>query len=318
MGLYYFSFDKNYIYYIALSYGIHNGVSYDDCKPGNPSHLGYCEASTDTLITALNTLLTYGTGPSLSNSYFNDNVHFSRASYSNYYLTTRLEAQNVKFVKDMIDYSLYAEKYANKNTGKAVFFNSWDTAWPNYNFQNIEIAYQKALSLDWESILRDSFVNTNLIWKDFENVFFAWYTKGSGNSDARTVVKENFLPGGIGVVGTSFGCQKIREIDGEGCGSLLADGATATIGTVFEPYATNFPEADKFFNVFLPTSRDGFTFAESCYNSINKVPFLATCVGDPLYHLRADYETDSSIPIISNIQTSYNQVTDNKYYGKIS
>ena len=63
-------------------------------------------------------------------------------------------------------------------------------------------------------------------------------------------------------------------------GPLLAHGATATIGSVYEPYLAATPDMNAFFWRFVYS---GFSLAEAAWASQNSVSWQNLVVGDPLY-----------------------------------
>jgi tetratricopeptide (TPR) repeat protein len=60
---------------------------------------------------------------------------------------------------------------------------------------------------------------------------------------------------------------------------LLADGATATMGCVDEPYLDGTPNIGVFFKRWL----EGFTFGEAAYAAQSVLSWQTTVIGDPLY-----------------------------------
>jgi uncharacterized protein (TIGR03790 family) len=62
-------------------------------------------------------------------------------------------------------------------------------------------------------------------------------------------------------------------------GPFLAKGAAATLGNVYEPYLSQTPHIDMFYQRLL----EGGTFLEACYFAESVLSWQTTFVGDPLY-----------------------------------
>lgn len=77
----------------------------------------------------------------------------------------------------------------------------------------------------------------------------------------------------------SFSGSSVRTRTAYWIGPLLAKGAAATLGTVFEPYLSYAPHIDMFFQRLL----DGAPFLEAGYYSEPVLSWQTTFVGDPLY-----------------------------------
>ena len=77
----------------------------------------------------------------------------------------------------------------------------------------------------------------------------------------------------------SFSASTLRDPRKNWCAPLIAAGAAATIGNVYEPYLG----LTTAFDVFFDRLRAGFTFAESCYMGQRFLSWMNTFVGDPLY-----------------------------------
>jgi tetratricopeptide (TPR) repeat protein len=88
------------------------------------------------------------------------------------------------------------------------------------------------------------------------------------------------MPGAFAYHLHSFSAATLRSTNRHWAGPLLAKGATATMGSVYEPYLTGTPDLAVF------TARliyQGFTFGEAACASQNVASWQTTVVGDPLY-----------------------------------
>ncbi|GMU25082.1 MAG: hypothetical protein AMXMBFR13_51530 [Phycisphaerae bacterium] len=91
----------------------------------------------------------------------------------------------------------------------------------------------------------------------------------------------DFVPGAVAVHIASFEAISLKRRGERGwCAGLLADGASATVGPVAEPYLHSFPRPDDFFGLLL-TGR--FTLAEVYAYTSPLNSWMQMLLGDPLY-----------------------------------
>jgi uncharacterized protein (TIGR03790 family) len=109
-------------------------------------------------------------------------------------------------------------------------------------------------------------------------LYAGWYDGNVSGPFARPKVE--FMPGAFAYHLHSFSAYTLRTTNQYWCGPLLADGATATMGCVDEPYLDGTPRIDIFFSCWLP---EGFTFGEAAYACQRFVSWQTTVIGDPLY-----------------------------------
>lgn len=103
----------------------------------------------------------------------------------------------------------------------------------------------------------------------------AWY---AGDPSAWRSLPR-FRCGAIAVHLHSFAAHSLRNPRAYWVAPLLAAGATATFGTVFEPYTVGFP----YEGVFWDRIARGWTFGEAAVASSQLVSWQAVFLGDPLY-----------------------------------
>jgi hypothetical protein len=108
-------------------------------------------------------------------------------------------------------------------------------------------------------------------------IYLGWYT----GSVQGPMAKEDFrfVPGAIAVHIHSFSAATLRDPHADWAAPLLAHGASATLGNVYEPYLGLTTNLD----FFADRLRNGFNFAESAYAAQPVLSWMATFVGDPLY-----------------------------------
>ena len=104
-------------------------------------------------------------------------------------------------------------------------------------------------------------------------LYYGWYSLGKYR-DAF-----DWAPGAIAVHLASSEARSLREGD-YWCPRLIADGVTATLGPVAEPYADAFPPADLFFR---RVAEGQYSLVESYFLSLPHLSWRMVLVGDPLY-----------------------------------
>jgi len=90
----------------------------------------------------------------------------------------------------------------------------------------------------------------------------------------------DFVPGAIGFHISSLEAVDLRDGSSkQWCPAMLADGITATLGAVAEPYLQSFPKPDEFFSELL----DGCCLVEAYYRTNPYNSWQLVLIGDPLY-----------------------------------
>ncbi len=108
-------------------------------------------------------------------------------------------------------------------------------------------------------------------------LYLGWYAGGVSGPFTRP--DWHFLPGAVAIHIHSYSATSIRGDKDFWVGPLLARGAAATCGNVYEPYLS----LTVHFDHFVPRLQAGFTFGEAAYMSLPAVSWMNTVVGDPLY-----------------------------------
>lgn len=109
-------------------------------------------------------------------------------------------------------------------------------------------------------------------------LYVGWY---EGNvSGPFTRPKVEFMPGAIAYHLHSFSGASVRDPAQFWVGPFLAKGATAVMGSVYEPYLSGTPDMAIFINRILYHK---FTFGEAAYTASSVLSWQTTVVGDPLY-----------------------------------
>jgi hypothetical protein len=108
-------------------------------------------------------------------------------------------------------------------------------------------------------------------------IYLGWYSGSIQGPMAKPAFR--FVPGAVAVHIHSFSAATLRDSHANWAAPLLAHGAAATLGNVYEPYLGLTTNLD----FFADRLRNGFTFAESSYAAQPVLSWMATFVGDPLY-----------------------------------
>jgi hypothetical protein len=87
------------------------------------------------------------------------------------------------------------------------------------------------------------------------------------------------VPGAIAYHLHSFSATTVRDVTNAWVAPLIAHGADATMGMVYEPYLALTPHED----IFTRRLLQGDYFAEAAYASEGGLSWMLTVVGDPLY-----------------------------------
>lgn len=109
-------------------------------------------------------------------------------------------------------------------------------------------------------------------------LYAGWYDWNASGPFARPKVE--FMPGAFAYHLQSFSAQTLRTSTQHWCGPLLAEGVTATMGSIDEPYLDGTPDIGVFFERWLLS---GFTFGEAAYACQATLSWQTTVIGDPLY-----------------------------------
>ncbi len=108
-------------------------------------------------------------------------------------------------------------------------------------------------------------------------IYYGWYDADVSGPFARE--RRLFVPGAVAVHLHSFNARTVRDPKFAWAAPLLARGAAATLGNVYEPYL----ELTVHFDVLQDRLLSGFTLAEAAYAGMRGLSWMGVVVGDPLY-----------------------------------
>lgn len=193
-------------------------------------------------------------------------------------MVARLDGPTEAIAKGLIDKALEAERdglwgrayidLRNINDGEYKQGEAW-----------IKLAGEVTAKLGWETIIDNkpetfprSFPLSQI------GFYFGWY---DGNlSGAFAWGQPEFMPGAFAYHLHSFSAESLRTTNRNWTGPLLAQGVTATMGCVYEPYLGGTPDVGTFMIRWL---HNRFSLGEAAYAGSPVLSWQTTVVGDPLY-----------------------------------
>jgi uncharacterized protein (TIGR03790 family) len=193
-------------------------------------------------------------------------------------MVARLDAASPEIVRGMVDRALEAE--TNGLWGRA-YFDLRNTTEPGMKPGDdwIRGAAEICRRLGFETVVDE---NPGTFPAGFPMSHIAWYAGWYDGDVSGPFLqpKVEFMPGAFAYHLHSFNANTLHNTNHGWAGSLLAKGATITMGTVNEPYLGGTPE------VAIFTARMiyyGFSFGEAAYAAQPVLSWQTTVVGDPLY-----------------------------------
>ncbi len=132
-------------------------------------------------------------------------------------------------------------------------------------------------------------------------VYYGWYASSVNGPFADFGFR--FRPGGIAVHIHSFSAATLRDPQQGWAGPLLARGASATLGNVYEPYLSLTADLQ----IFQDRLMAGFTLAESGWAATRGVSWMSVVIGDPLYRPYAAWRSPNRPTKLSSWET-YRQI----------
>ncbi len=195
-------------------------------------------------------------------------------------LVARLDGPSASIARGLVDKALQAER--DGLWGRAYFdARGLTTNQMNYlaGDQWILGAAQIAAALGFETVVDDK---PELFPPEFPMsqiaLYAGWYAGDA--CGPFQLPKVEFMPGAFAYHLHSFSANTLRSTRQAWCGPFLAEGATCTMGCVYEPYLGLTPNVAIFLERF---SIAQFTFGEAAWASQPALSWQTTVVGDPLY-----------------------------------
>lgn len=272
---------ENKIRYVVLMHGIPLKIApasnYPGDHPAGPAPMSEVNcASVDSELACLGYLTRTISGP-LQNPYFRSYKAFADAGLPNLMLVCRLDAPTGQIVRRMIDDSLQAERtglwgitYIDTRGIKEGAMILGDN-WLNGIAADCRKHGLPVIKDDKPELFPDDYPMR------YASQYYGWYSEDIAGALARDDF--HFLPGAVACHIHSYSASSLRDPHKGWVAPLLAQGAAASMGSVYEPYLPLTPNLD----IFEEHLRTGYSFAESAYASIRVVSWMSTFVGDPLY-----------------------------------
>ena len=272
---------ENHIRFVALMRGIPLKIAeapgYPGDRPtGHQQQLDVNNAAVDSELSTLG-LCTSQISGEVSNHYFRSFTPFMDCPLAPFMLVCRLDAPTPAIVRSMIEGGLAAEQHGL--TGFAYIDMRGVTEGPLAEGDRWLAAAAGGLRESGVPLVSDS--SPEQFPVDFPMTHAAYYLGWYSGDVAGPISRSDFrfVPGAVAVHIHSYSASTLRSTVSGWVGPLLAHGAAATIGNVYEPYLSLTPNLD----VFTDRLRNGFNFAESAYASERVLSWMTTFVGDPLY-----------------------------------
>jgi uncharacterized protein (TIGR03790 family) len=270
------------IHFVALMRGIPLKIAPQsepyagDSSEGPPQVMAHNEASVDSELAVLGVYSRRISG-GLNNPYFRSYQRVAESGFPALLLVCRLDAPTPALVRRMIDDSLAAE--ARGLRGMA-YIDARGTQDPNliegdkWLLNAATTARRRGMPVVLDTgagLYPEAYPMTHAA------IYLGWYAEHIAGPFVRPDFR--FEAGAVAVHLHSFSGSTLRDPRRYWCAPLLAAGAAATVGNVYEPYLGLTPSLD----VFFDRLRAGFSFAESSYMSQRLLSWMTTFVGDPLY-----------------------------------
>lgn len=112
---------------------------------------------------------------------------------------------------------------------------------------------------------------------DAPAIYFGWYARNVNG--VFNLPDFSFSTGAIAAHLHSFSAANIRSPTQGWVGPLVARGAVATVGNVYEPYL----QQTHNFEVLMKALASGMNFGDACYAAVPGLSWQSIAVGDPLY-----------------------------------
>jgi uncharacterized protein (TIGR03790 family) len=250
--------------------------NYPGDVPGQPPIGNRNEASVDSELAVLG-LFSRQISGERSNPYFQNFRTIGEFDNPVLLLVCRLDGPSAEIVRRMITDAIATEKSglwgrayvdgAHNTTGNFAIGDEWlRSIVDQLHKVGVPVVYD-----DRPETFPDGFPVTDAA------LYYGWYNGNVSGPFARPDF--HFVPGALAVHIHSFSAGTLRDVNANWVAPLIAKGAAASIGNVYEPYLQLTPHLDIFNDRLL----HGFTFAESAYMSVRVLSWMSVMVGDPLY-----------------------------------
>ena len=216
-------------------------------------------------------------GGPLPNPFFGKTESFAALPFTPMFLVGRLDGPDPATARRLLDDALATE--ATGLYGKA-YIDLAQKNEPGYKLgEDWLLAAARALELQGIPTMVDSLPSTlppNFPMQDAA-FYLGWYTQTADGPFLNPAF--TFRPGAIACHIHSFSATSLRNSRDFWCGPLLAKGAAAVLGNVWEPYLQFTTHLDAFTNGLLA----GRNLAEAAWGATQALSWMNVVLGDPLY-----------------------------------
>jgi uncharacterized protein (TIGR03790 family) len=189
-------------------------------------------------------------------------------------IVSRLDGPSVEIAKGLVDKAILAETLGC--SGRCLLDTRGDGLGDGYLARDITM---RNLGANWAKVGHEFDHDPVPDVVDLSTAadllhYFGWYA-----TTQKPAGRVRFRTGAIAAHLHSFSASIVRSHQHNWVGPLLAWNATASYGTVYEPYLVTFPEE----NVLWDRLVDGFTFGEAGLIASSAISWQTVFCGDPLY-----------------------------------
>ena len=256
-------------------------------NPADPPGTGPIASHNEGSVDSELALLAYGhhaIAGAIPNPYFQSFKPIRDFDSGSILLVCRLDGPTPEIVRRMIVDSVAAEK--NGLWGRAYVDSSHRTApgaetgdkWMEEIVQQLHKTGVPVVLEDTPNVFPDGFPMSDCA------LYYGWYAGGITGPFNQPDFK--FVQGAIAAHIHSFSASTLRDANSGWTGPLIARGAAASVGNVYEPYLQLTCHLDILNDRLL----HGFTLAESAYMSSQALSWMGVVVGDPLYRPYANWQ----------------------------
>ncbi|HSH93783.1 MAG TPA: TIGR03790 family protein, partial [Roseimicrobium sp.] len=272
------------IRYLVLCYGVpvrslQDGSLVEPAVPGMADHLKVNTAAVDSELSCLPRLReTFPRAGFVLNSQASTLVGANLHPTNGVLMVARLDGPTPEIANQLVDKAMLAERhglwgraYMDVRGIKDGAYKAGDD-WINQAAEASRLAGYETVVDDRPETFGPGFPLSQVA------LYAGWYDGNiSGPFSGPTV---EFMPGAIAYHLHSYSAHVLRSPDKHWVGPLLSKGATATMGSVDEPYLMGTPMIGVVLDRILLR---GFTFGEAAYAGSPTLSWMTTMVGDPLY-----------------------------------
>lgn len=214
----------------------------------------------------------------IGNAFYNSQSIYNFHATNGILMVGRLDAPSATLAKRLVDFAINAETnglwgraYVDMRGNKTKEWAIGDTWMTN------AAAATRKFGLDTIVDEKDATFAKGFPMSHV-GVYVGWYADSVTGPFAEQKVE--FLPGAIAYHLHSFSAESIRDENKRWVGPMVAQGATAVMGSVYEPFITGTPDVGIFMDRLL---NRGFSLGEAAYAAQQSISWMTTVVGDPMY-----------------------------------